>query len=91
MLLVLTLLSSQTFLKHLNDTASKCNYAGYIQKYVTFPPKGPLPIPGSSTFADLGCDIWDEILNAALIINPALDIYLIFDMCPVLWGVLRFP
>ncbi|KIL59167.1 hypothetical protein M378DRAFT_169680 [Amanita muscaria Koide BX008] len=82
---------NQTYLQYLNDTASKCNYAGYVQKYVTFPPKGPLPMPGNNTFADPGCDLWDDILNAALIINPGFNIYRIFDMYPILWDVLGFP
>ena len=88
---ILTVYYSQTFLKQLDDTAQKCNYAGYVEKYVTFPPKGPLPMPGKSTFADPGCDIWNEILTAVLIVNPAFNVYRIFDTYPVLWDVLGFP
>ncbi|KAF8350959.1 Alpha/Beta hydrolase protein [Amanita rubescens] len=54
-------------------------------------PKGPLPFPWKDTFADPGCDVWDEILNATLIVNPAFDIYRIFDQYPILWDVLGFP
>ena len=71
---------SQTFLAHLDAVAAKCNYADYMEKYVTYPPRGPLPLPGTSTQADPDCDVWDEISNAALIVNPAFDIYRIFDM-----------
>jgi carboxypeptidase D len=71
--------------------AAKCNYAGYIKKYVTFPPKGPLPLPGKSTSADPGCDVWDLIFNAALLVNPAFNVYRIFDTYPILWDVLGFP
>jgi carboxypeptidase D len=71
---------SQTFLAHLDSTASACNYSGYIEKYVTYPPEGLLPLPGKSTEFDPGCDVWDEIFNAALIVNPAFNEYRIFDM-----------
>ncbi|KIL59166.1 hypothetical protein M378DRAFT_15030 [Amanita muscaria Koide BX008] len=82
---------NQTFLKYLDDTALKCGYTGYQQKYATYPPKGLLPLPGNDTFADPGCDVWDDIFNAVLIVNPAFNIYRIFDVYPVLWDVLGFP
>ncbi|KAM6489316.1 Alpha/Beta hydrolase fold [Amanita muscaria] len=81
----------QTFMKYLDDTALKCGYTGYQQKYATYPPKGPLPLPGKDTFADPGCDVWGDIFNASLIVNPAFNIYRIFDVYPVLWDVLGFP
>ena len=64
---------------HLDAQAVACNYTGYFSKFVTFPPKGMLPLPGNSVEAARGCDLWDEIFEAALIINPAFDIYRIFD------------
>ncbi|KAI0269343.1 Alpha/Beta hydrolase protein [Gloeopeniophorella convolvens] len=82
---------NQSFLAHLDSVAKSCNYSDYFEKYVTYPPKGPLPLPGSSTENDDGCDVWDEIFDAALIVNPAFNIYRIFDTFPVLWDVLGFP
>jgi len=82
---------NQTFMKQLDALATKCNYVGYIQKHVTYPPNGLLPLPGKSISADNGCDAWDLIFNAALIVNPAFNIYRIFDTFPVLWDVLGFP
>ncbi|KAI9512753.1 Alpha/Beta hydrolase protein [Russula earlei] len=82
---------NETFLRHLDDVAKECHYTGYMDKYVTYPPQGPLPLPGNSTTADTGCDVWDEIFNAALIVNPAFNIYRIFDTWPILWDVLGFP
>jgi hypothetical protein len=71
---------SQTFLAHLDSVAAKCNFADYMEKYVTYPPRGLLPLP-TSTDADLNCaGIWEEIFEAALIVNPAFNIYQIFDM-----------
>ena len=64
---------------HLDEQAARCNYTGYMEKYVTYPPQGLLPLPGTSTTFDQGCDVWDEIFNNALIINPAFDIYRIWD------------
>jgi len=75
---------SQTFLKHLDSVARACNYSDYMKKYVTYPPRGPLPLPGKSTLADPGCDVWLEIGNAALRLNPAFNIYRIFDMVSTL-------
>ena len=67
------------------------SYAGYVEKHVTFPPKGLLPLPGKSVEADRGCDVWDLIFDAALLVNPAFNIYRIFDTWPILWDVLGFP
>jgi carboxypeptidase D len=68
--------SSQTTLAALDAQAEKCGYTGYIEKYVTYPPpKGPfpvLPVPE-------GCDIWGAVFEAALAINPAFNVYRIFD------------
>jgi carboxypeptidase D len=82
---------NQTFLAHLDSVAAKCNYLDYMKKHVTYPPQGLLPLPGKSTEADSNCDVWDEIFNASLIVNPAFDMYHVFDMSPILWDVLGFP
>lgn len=66
-------------MEHLDERAAACNYTGYFEKYVTYPPTGLLPLPGRSVEAALGCDLWDEIFDAALVVNPAFDIYRIFD------------
>ncbi|KAF8959451.1 alpha/beta-hydrolase [Flammula alnicola] len=82
---------NQTFMAQLDQIAAKCNYTGYMEKFVTYPPTGLLPLPGRSTFAERGCDVWDTIFNAALVVNPAFNIYRIFDTYPILWDVLGFP
>jgi len=84
---------NQTFLAHLDSVAAKCDYADYMEKYVTYPPRGLLPLPGTSTEADPGpgCDVWDEIYEAALLVNPVFNAYHIFDMWPSSWDVLGFP
>ncbi|KAI0254184.1 Alpha/Beta hydrolase protein [Lactifluus subvellereus] len=82
---------NKTFLAHLDSVAAACHYADYVEKHVKYPPHGLLPLPGKSTESDPGCDVWDEIFNAALLVNPAFNIYRIFDMWPILWDVLGFP
>jgi carboxypeptidase D len=62
-----------------------------MDKYVTYPPTGLLPLPGDSIEFAQGCDVWDDIFYNALIINPAFDIYRIWDTYPILWDVLGFP
>ena len=71
---------SQTFLAYLDSVAAKCNYVDYLDEHVKYPPKGPLPLPGLSTEADPGCEVWSEIFNAALLLNPAFNVYRIFSM-----------
>ena len=63
----------------LNAQAERCNYTGYFEEHVTYPPKGLLPLPGDSVEFARGCDVWDRILDEALVINPAFNIYRIFD------------
>lgn len=83
---------NQTFMAHLDAQAASCGYSDYFDKFVHYPPKnGLLPLPGNSIEGPRGCDLWDEIFNAALIINPAFDIYRVFDTFPILWDVLGFP
>lgn len=79
---------NQTFMNYLEKKAATCNYTGYVDKYVTYPPTGLLPLPGDSVDSADGCEVWDEIYNASLIINPAFSPYRIWNTYPVLWDVL---
>jgi carboxypeptidase D len=67
-------------MKELDKTAKRCGYSDYISKYLKYPPRGPLPLPGHSVTYDEGCDVWDMIFNAALLVNPAFNVYRIFDV-----------
>lgn len=64
----------------MDSLAEQCNYADYMAKYVTYPPTGLLPLPGTSVEFDEGCDVWDMIFNASVIVNPAFNPYRIFDV-----------
>lgn len=70
---------SDTFMSQLEAQAASCGYSNYFDDFVTYPPKGQLPYPGNTTKTQRGCDIWDTIYHAALTINPAFDIYRVFD------------
>lgn len=57
--------------------AAACGFAGYVDQHVTFPPAGPLPFPSGG--GTRGCGLWNEIFKAATLVNPAFNIYRIFD------------
>lgn len=64
---------------HIDAAAEKCGYSTYSAIHATFPPSGLLSLPGNSTEAVPGCSLWEEIFDAALLVNPAFNIYRIFD------------
>ena len=76
---------SQTFMGYLKKKNKQCKYSGYLKKHLKYPPRGLLPLPGESTTYDDDCDIWTDIFNAALLVNPAFNIYRIFDVVSVLF------
>ncbi|KAJ3506989.1 hypothetical protein NMY22_g17076 [Coprinellus aureogranulatus] len=82
---------NNTMMSHLDETAEKCGYTDYMKTYVTYPPNGTLPLPNNTAKVEPECDVWDMIFEAALQINPAFNIYRIFDTYPILWDVLGFP
>lgn len=84
---------NSTFKAELKNLHHRCGYADYIEKYDTFPPPGPFPIPSVGDYEDYDhinqtCALWEKIYNASLLVNPAFDIYHIFDTEPILWDVL---
>jgi carboxypeptidase D len=79
---------SQTFLAHLDSVAARCNYSDYVEKHVSYPPKGLLPLPGASPNVEQDCDVWDEIVDAAMLVNPAFDYYHILDTVSALLRLL---
>lgn len=79
---------NDTFVESMNALADACNYTSYLEKYLTFPPPGPLPIITESQSSDLDCGMFDYVYAAALEVNPCFNIYHITDTCPHLWNVL---
>ncbi|KAH9928842.1 Alpha/Beta hydrolase protein [Fomitopsis serialis] len=82
---------NQSYMSQLDAKAAACNYSGYMEQYVTYPPTGLLPLPGGSIYPVEGCDIWETIFSAALKVNPAFNVYRIFDTWPVPFDILGFP
>ena len=76
---------------HLDSRAAACGYTTYSEEHVTYPPKGLLPLPNKSVEPIEGCDLWGQIFDAALLINPAFDIYRVFDTVSVLVSVPHSP
>lgn len=70
---------NDTFMKHINDKADSCGFTDFINTAMTFPPSGPLPNPPKPN--DASCDIWNEILPAALLVNPCWDVYDLTTTC----------
>ncbi|MCJ1400830.1 hypothetical protein MMC11_004038 [Xylographa trunciseda] len=76
-----------SFTEHIHQVDARCGYTAYLNEYLVYPPTGILPTPPNKE----NCDVWSDILNAALEINPCFDIYQILTTCPLLWDVLGFP
>ena len=75
-----------TFTADIHARADACNYTAYFNKYLTFPPPGPFPAAPNASAP--GCDVFTDVFNAALEVNPCFNIYHILDTCPHLWSQL---
>ena len=82
---------NSTFTSYIHTQAAACGYTEFLDKYLVYPPPGPLPNPPLSNDKADKCDLWDDIFNAVSLINPCFDIYQIATTCPLLWDVLGFP
>lgn len=76
-----------SFMEHLHTKDARCGFTAYLNEYLVYPPKGILPTPANHP----NCDIWSDVFNAALAIQPCYDVYQILTTCPLLWDVLGFP
>ncbi|KAI9688325.1 MAG: hypothetical protein M1820_010253 [Bogoriella megaspora] len=76
---------------YVHQKAESCGYNAYLEKYLVYPSAGQQPdspdLPGNSD----DCDVFDDIFNAALEVNPCFDIYQVATTCPLLYDVLGFP
>ncbi|KAJ6441609.1 40S ribosomal protein S19 [Purpureocillium lavendulum] len=90
---------NESFTRHIHDVDRKCGYADLRSKYLTYPPKGPLPnpLPGidpKSGKPKPGCEtgtMMNTIQAAVTDLNPCFDVYQVATTCPLLWDVLGFP
>ncbi|KAK3115666.1 hypothetical protein LTR53_004767 [Teratosphaeriaceae sp. CCFEE 6253] len=82
---------NDTYMADLHKRADACGYTEFIDIAMTFPPTGPLPTPPNVNGDMKGCSLWNDVINAALLVNPCWDVYQIATTCPLLWDVLGFP
>ncbi|KAI1097427.1 Alpha/Beta hydrolase protein [Jackrogersella minutella] len=89
---------NQTFMRDIRHRAITCGYSQFLEENIRYPPPAILPSPpqldleaeAAGTYPE-ECDIWNSIVEAAMLINPCFDIYQIATTCPLLWDVLGFP
>ena len=77
---------NSSFLAAINERADACNYTSYLNDYLTYPPPGAFPPPPDANAQ--GCDVFDDIYAAALLVNPCYNVYHITDQCPFLYDPL---
>jgi carboxypeptidase D len=82
---------NDTFMDHLHEKHESCGYKEFMETAMTFPPTGPLPTPPDVDEMDSSCRLFNEITDAAMLVNPCWDIYQVATTCPLLWDVLGFP
>lgn len=89
---------NDTFKETIHSMADSCGYTDFNEKYLSFPPPGPMPakkdLPGMDRLGlavTADCDVFDLIYNEIFNLNPCWDIYQVATTCPVLWDVLGFP
>lgn len=62
----------ETFMTSINQRAKQCGYFNFMEEALTFPPAGKFFAPNSSA---PGCDVWDDIVSAAIYVNPCFNVY----------------
>jgi carboxypeptidase D len=85
---------NDSYTAHINDLDKACGYADFRNKYLVYPPPGPLPspLPGRQAGAPAGCNgLKSAIQKAVTLLNPCFDVYQVATTCPLLWDVLGFP
>ncbi|GAB1314987.1 hypothetical protein MFIFM68171_05197 [Madurella fahalii] len=87
---------NDTFRADIKAREKKCGYKDWMDKYLVYPPRGPIPLrlPGThkdGTYRDECLSIYWDIFEAILLLNPCFDIYQVATTCPLLWDVLGFP
>ncbi|PPQ77206.1 hypothetical protein CVT25_011052 [Psilocybe cyanescens] len=77
----------------LQQISDSCGYTDYLDKFVTYPPAGQLPLVGTNgTFrTTAACRMHSPIQRAIGVLNPVFDVYRVSDTFPNLWSVLGFP
>ncbi|KAI7367488.1 alpha/beta-hydrolase [Hortaea werneckii] len=80
---------NETFMTEINERAEKCGYFEFMDYALNFPPITKLP--SGPNISAPGCYVWDDIVTAAITVNPCFNFYHLTDFCPYLWDELGFP
>lgn len=81
---------NDTFMDEIRTRNDQCNYTSYMEQYYKFPPPpGPFPVLPDPFATDAAtCDMFDTVLEAAILVNPCFNLYHITDTCPFPYGQL---
>ncbi|KAF9564818.1 alpha/beta-hydrolase [Agrocybe pediades] len=84
---------NSSFWAQLQQISDECGYTDYLDKFVTYPPAGQLPLVATNgTFTVTpNCRMHSPIQRAIGLLNPVFDVYRVSDTFPNLWSVLGFP
>jgi len=82
---------NESYVKTLQNASDACGYTSFLNEYLVYPPAGPMPSPPGLNGASPECQVWENIFNAALLVNPCWDVYQIATTCPLLFDPLGFP
>jgi carboxypeptidase D len=74
-------------MQQINAADAKCGYTKYLNEALTYPPKKPFPKAPSTK----GCGLWNQVVEAATLVNPCFNVYHLTDFCPFLWDEMGFP
>ncbi|THG97171.1 hypothetical protein EW026_g4786 [Hermanssonia centrifuga] len=88
-----------SFYAQLQNISDTCGYTDYLDKFVTYPPAGQLPLPAGATIDPVtkavgisaACRMHSPIQREVSILNPVFDVYRVSDTWPSLWSVIGFP
>ncbi|EPQ54184.1 alpha/beta-hydrolase, partial [Gloeophyllum trabeum ATCC 11539] len=74
---------NSTFMSHIEQASNSCGYTTYVDTYATYPPAGPLPLPGGTVKIPSQCKIRDAVTSAMQLINPAFTKYRVSNAWPI--------
>ena len=80
---------NDSFMADINERAVSCGYIEFLDYALSFPP--PTKLPSGPNISAPGCAVWDDIVTAAITVNPCFNFYHLTDYCPYLWDELGFP
>lgn len=80
---------NETFMAAINNASEVCGYNAFLETALQFPPNGTIPTAPNASIP--GCDVYNDIVIAAINVNPCFNLYHLTDFCPFLWDQLGFP